>query len=274
MKRILLAALPLLSLFASPAAHAQSKQQALVDRATISLQEMLTRPNGDGRQQFMREAKAVMICPQVFRAGFILAGAGGDCVLAGRAGGGSWSAPAFYVMGSGSVGFQIGIQDSEIVMMILTRRGLEAVMDSQFKFGADASIAVATIGAGVEGDTTAALRADIVAFSQTRGLFAGVALNGSILTSDTAWNRAYYGSDLAARQIVVQMQANNPGANPLRAMLSRFGSSNEPAPGYAPPQQGYNGPPPAGDAGPAPEQPYTPDARGSVSQQQLPPPGH
>jgi hypothetical protein len=158
--------------------------------------------------------------------------------------------------------------------MILTRRGLEAVMDSQFKFGADASIAVATIGAGVEGDTTAALRADIVAFSQTRGLFAGVALNGSILTSDTAWNRAYYGSDLAARQIVVQMQANNPGANPLRAMLSRFGSSNEPAPGYAPPQQGYNGPPPAGDAGPAPEQPYTPDARGSVSQQQLPPPGH
>jgi lipid-binding SYLF domain-containing protein len=273
MKTYLLAALMCLASLLPGAALAQGRQQALVDRATLTLQDMLSTPNTNDRQQMMRQARAVMICPQVFRAGFLLAGAGGNCVLVARDGSGSWSAPAFYVMGSGSVGFQIGIQDSEIIMMILTNKGLGAIMDSQFKFGADASIAIATIGAGVEGDTTAALRADIVAYSQTRGLFAGIALNGSILTSDTAWNRAYYGSDLAARQIVMQMQVNNPGANPLRATLGQFGARAAPAgyapagyaaPGYAPPQPAYASQPDS--------TPYTPDTRDSVSQQSLPPP--
>ena len=269
MKRWLLVALiaPFIPALSTPA-FAQNRQQALVDRATLTLQDMLSTRNANDRQSAMRQARAVMICPQVFRAGFILAGAGGNCVLVARDGGGSWSSPAFYVMGSGSVGFQAGIQDSEIIMMILTNRGLGAIMDSEFKFGADASVAVATIGAGVEGDTTAALRADIVAYSQTRGLFAGVALNGSILTSDTAWNRAYYGSDLAARQIVMQMQVNNPGANPLRTVLGQVGARTV-VPRYAP---AYNGPQPAYQ-GSGDSVPYTPENRGAVSQQSLPPVG-
>ena len=252
-------------------AVAQTRQQALVDRATLAVGDMLDVPSGRDRLQAMRQARAVMVCPQVFRAGFVLAGAGGNCVLVARDGAGSWSAPAFYVMGSGSVGFQIGIQDSEIIMVILTNRGLNAIMDSQFKLGADASVAIANMGSGVEGDTTAALRADIVAYSQTRGLFAGVALNGSILTSDTAWNRAYYGADLAARQIVMQMQVNNAGANPLRTILGRFGNVTPrgagpmAASGFAPAQPAYT---------PADAAPYTPEPRGSVSQQALPPVGH
>jgi lipid-binding SYLF domain-containing protein len=264
MNKLLLAALTVLAAWLPAAAFAQPRQQALVDRATLTLQEMLDVPNANDRQQMMRRARAVMICPQVFRAGFLLAGAGGNCVLVARDGSGSWSAPAFYVMGSGSLGFQIGIQDSEIIMMILTNRGLAAIMDSEFKFGADASVAIATIGAGVEGDTTAALRADIVAYSETRGLFAGIALNGSILTSDTAWNRAYYGSDLAARQIVMQMQVNNPGANPLRMMLTHYGARAATPLGYAPAQPAYSDQPES--------EPYTPDSRGAVSQQSLPPP--
>jgi lipid-binding SYLF domain-containing protein len=243
--------------FARPAA-AQERQQALVDRSTLALQEMLSPPGANDRRNAMRHARAVIICPQVFRAGFVIGGSGGDCVLVARDGGGSWSAPAFYAMGSGSFGLQVGIQDSEIIMMILTNKGLAAVMDSQFKFGGDASVAVATIGSGVEGDTTAALRADIVAYAQTRGLFAGVALNGSILSSDTAWNRAYYGSDLAARQIVMQMQVNNPGANPLRASLSQFGGATPV----------YTSPPPQTDS-----MPYAAQPQGAVSQQPLPPPG-
>jgi lipid-binding SYLF domain-containing protein len=275
MKHLLLAAL----LVALPQlAHAQSKQQALVDRSTIALQEMLSNSNDANRQEAMREARAVMICPQVFRAGFVLGGSGGDCVLLARDGGGSWSAPAFYAIGSGSVGLQIGVQDAEFIMMILTNKGLAAIMDNQFKFGGDASIAVATIGSGVEGSTTAALHADIVAYSKTRGLFAGAVLQGSILSSDTAWNHAYYGADLAARQIVMQMQANNAGANPLRGLLTQYGGRpaqrsygadyNAPrySPGYAPPHQPYRDP---NDS-----TPYSPEARSSVSQQSLPPVGH
>src|SRR5215472_9090419 len=101
-------------------------------------------------------------------------------------------------MGGGSFGLQIGIQDAQFIMLIMTEKGLRAILDSQFKLGADASIAIATIGAGVQGSTTTALGADIIAFSQTRGLYGGISLAGSIMGQRSDWNRAYYGRDLAS----------------------------------------------------------------------------
>lgn len=261
-------------------ARAQSAQQALVDRAALSVQDMFAVPNPSQPGDWLRHARAVMVCPRVFRIGFIFGVSGGECALLARDAAGSWSAPAFYEFRNGSFGLQAGIQDAETVMMIMSQRGLAAIMDSQFKFGADASITVVTLGAGAEADTTAALRADILASSQARGLFASIALNGSLLSSDTAWNRAYYGRDLAARQIVVQMQVNNPGADPLRALLTRFGGPGPTMatylpprqPAYAPPARAYeppgarSAPPPAVTAGPQPLMP--------VQQQSLPPPRH
>ena len=168
-----------------------------------------------------------MICPRVFKAGFFFGGEGGACVLLARAGNGTWSYPAFYGMGSGSFGFQIGIQDAQFVMMIMTEKGLRAILDSQFKLGADASLAIATIGAGVQGATTGALGADIVAFSQTRGLFGGISLEGSLMGQKSEWNRAYYGREMGTRQIVMDMQASNPGADPLRDVLTRYGTAEQ-----------------------------------------------
>jgi lipid-binding SYLF domain-containing protein len=214
-------------------ARAQAAQQDLVDRATLTLQEVLGGPGDEVGRNELQHARAVMICPRLFKAGFLFGGEGGGCVLVARDGAGSWSSPAFYGLGGGSIGLQIGIQDSELVMMILTERGLSAVMDSQFKIGADASVAIATIGAGVGGATTAALTADIVAFERARGLFAGASIQGTVLATDTNANRHYYGQDLAARQIVMQMQASNPNADPLRAALMRFGNPTPVA--YAPP---------------------------------------
>jgi lipid-binding SYLF domain-containing protein len=164
-----------------------------------------------------------MVCPRIFRAGFIVGGQGGSCVLLARDGAGSWSSPTFYSLGSGSIGFQIGVQDAQVMMMILTSKGLSALMDSQFKIGADASVAVATIGGGIAGSTTAAVGADIVTVAKARGLYAGVALDGSLMSSRSESNRAYYGQDYSARQIVIDMTAHNPGADPLRAMLMRYG---------------------------------------------------
>jgi lipid-binding SYLF domain-containing protein len=218
MTRFLLAALlALLPL----AARAQTEQQTLVDRATLTVQDMFTPADANAQRSLLPKAKAAMICPRIFKAGFIFGGQGGNCVLVSR-GPSGWSAPAFYVMGSGSFGLQAGVQDSELVFLILTDRGLQAVLDSQFKIGADATIAVATIGAGVEGDTTAALRADIVAFALNRGLFAGISLQGSLISSKSEWNREYYGRPLGAPQIVMQNEASNPGAAPLREVLTRF----------------------------------------------------
>jgi len=202
------------------AAHAQTEQQALVDRATLTVQEMLSETSNVQARKLLKNAKGAMVCPRVFKAGFILGGEGGSCVLVGRTDKG-WSSPAFYGMGSGSVGFQIGVQDSQIIFLVMTDNGLKALMNSQFKFGGDASVAVATIGVGVQGSTTTALRADIVAFAATRGLFAGVSLEGSVISQRTEWNQTYYGQGFSPQQIVLSGQGQNPGAEPLREMLTR-----------------------------------------------------
>jgi lipid-binding SYLF domain-containing protein len=194
----------------------------MVDQATLTVNELLTDANFRDALPLLRRARAVMILPRLFRAGFIIGGEGGGGVLVGRDGSGSWTSPAFFGTGSGSVGLQIGIQDAQVIMMIMNDRALTAILDSQFKFGADASVAVATIGGGIEGSTTAALSADIVAVSKTRGLFAGAALEGTIMSSRSEWNRAYYGRDASARQIVVGAEVHNPAADGLRGALLRF----------------------------------------------------
>lgn len=219
-RRFLLLATPALLL--APRAARASDQQAMVDQATLTVNEILGDPNFRDGVNLLRRARAVMVLPRLFRAGFIIGGEGGGGVLVGRDGSGGWSSPAFFGTGSGSVGLQIGIQDAQVIMLIMNDRALNAVLDSQFKFGADASVAVATLGAGIEGATTAALRADIVALAKTRGLFAGAALEGTLMSSRSEWNRAYFGREASARQIVVGAEVHNPAADGLRAALLRF----------------------------------------------------
>jgi len=226
MRRLIALGWVALGLSACAGTPAPGEPQVLVDRSTLAVQELL----GNDRDllsaaSMLRNARAVMVCPRVFRAAFFGGGEGGGCVLVGRDGSGGWSSPAFFSLGSGNIGFQFGIRDSQTLLIIRSDRALNAVLDSQFKFGADASLAVATYGGTVQGATTANLGADIVAVSRSRGLFAGVALDGTILSSRSEWNNAYYGQEFSARQIVVQVAAHNPGADPLRAVLARFGST-------------------------------------------------
>ena len=266
MIRILLAAtaLAVLPWLAPRPAHAQGDQQTLVDRSTLAIQEMVNQDLSDDPRRMLGRARAVMICPRVFKAGFFFGGEGGACVLLARAGNGTWSYPAFYGMGSGSFGLQIGIQDAQFVMMIMTEKGLRAILDSQFKLGADVSLAIATIGAGVQGATTGALGADIVAFSQTRGLFGGISIDGSLMGQKSEWNRAYYGREMGSHQIVMDMQASNPGADPLRDVLTRYGTPEQKQ-AAVPAPAAYQPPPVAG--APTDLQPRSP-----VQQQSLPPP--
>ncbi len=278
------AALAMLALLqASCSANTPGEQQTLVDRATLTVQEMMTQTVSQDPRNLLRRAKGVMICPRIFKAGFFFGGEGGNCVLLARAGNGTWSYPAFYTIGSGSFGLQIGIQDSELLMLIMTEKGLNAVLDSQIKLGAGASIAVATMGAGIQGSTTTAVGADIVAFSSTRGLFGGIALEGSVMSAQTPWNQSYYGRSFAARQLVMDMQGSNPGADPLRALLTRYGSAGNvvsapaqtPPPGYAPAYPQYEPPGRQSAAPPSTEGSSTapPSGRGPVQQQNLAPPG-
>ncbi|MGD0102416.1 MAG: lipid-binding SYLF domain-containing protein [Rhodopila sp.] len=283
------AALAVLALLqAGCSASTRGEQQTLVDRATLTLQDMMTQNVSQDPKDLLKRAKGLMICPRIFKAGFFFGGEGGNCVLLARAGNDTWSYPAFYTIGSGSFGFQFGIEDNELLMMILTDHGLNAVLDSQIKLGANAGIAVATIGAGIQGSTTTAVGADIVAFAASRGLFGGVALEGSVMSAQSQWDQSYYGQPVGARQLIMQMQGSNPGADPLRDLLTRYGSHNttytspppqQQQPGYAPPYPQYQPqgtaapqPPPAPNGySPQPSSGYPPppQGRGPVQEQNL-----
>lgn len=252
MRRVLLAGL--LGLF-PVLAHAQTEQQQLVDRASLAAQELLNERDGHDAQFVLRHARAVVICPRVFKAGFLFGGMGGDCVMAARDAAGSWSSPAFYSLGGASFGFQAGVEDAEVMFLIMNDRGLRAIMDSQLKLGAGASATFVDLGGGVEGATTTALSADIVGFSRARGLYAGVTLGGSMLSSKSDWNQAYYGRPVGTPDIVIGMQATNPGGDPLREILSRYGAQV------------------AANTAPIPLQPMGPaPSRGPIQQQNLAPP--
>lgn len=233
--------------------------QALVDRSALTVQEILAEENDRlDAASLLRRARGAVVCPRSFRVAFFAGGEGGGCVLLGRDAAGSWSSPAFYAVGSGSLGFQAGIQDSQTLLLLMNERALNAIIEGQFKFGADASLAVAHVGGSVEAATTTALGADILSFSRSRGLFAGLAFEGSVLQPQGQWNAAYYGREATPRQIVVEMTVHNPGADPLRAALLRHGGGAAAAP-----------PPVAGPAAAPARRPVT---GGGVSRAPLPPP--
>jgi lipid-binding SYLF domain-containing protein len=268
MRRILLLSLTLGLLAGCASAPRQGEQQALVDRATLSVQEMLGGGNDAlDAASLLRRARGVLVCPQIFRGGlFFVGGEGGGCVLVGRDAAGGWTSPAFYTLGSASFGLQMGVQDAQLLILIMNDRALNAVLDSQFKFGADAALTVATFGGGVQGATTGAAGADIVAFARSRGLYGGITLAGSLLSQRSEWNRGYYGREVGGRDVIRAVAVHNPGADPLRAVLMRYGSA-----AAASPQPTVER---LGNAPPAFQQPQgvaTPPARGRVEATPLPP---
>jgi len=209
-------------LLAAWPARADARRQSLVDQCLASGRKVLTGKDYPDAPRSMAKAKAVLIIPELVQGGFIVGAAGGRGVLVARSSPNDWSYPAFYDMGSGSLGFQVGGKVSEIVFIIVTEKGLNAILNSKFKFGAEAGVTMVAVGAGIEGATTAAGGADIVAYSNSNGLFAGASVEGSYLDADNEWNTLYYGQGATARSIVVDRKFSNPGAEPLRQFLAKW----------------------------------------------------
>jgi lipid-binding SYLF domain-containing protein len=208
-----------IALFAAPAL-AQQDQQDIVDKARITLNALRGDPDHPGLANALARAKAVIIIPSLLKAGFIVGGEGGSGVLLARGANGEWSAPAFYTMASGSIGLQVGAQDAEVIFTVMTDKGLQQVIQNQFKLGADASIAVGPKGGGVEASTTLNMGADIYSFSRARGAFAGGSFEGSFIKAREEWNKIYYGQTLSVEDIVLHGKASNPGADALRQALA------------------------------------------------------
>ncbi len=165
------------------------------------------------------DASGILIFPRVVKGGFIAGVELGTGVLLSRTDTG-WSYPAFYMLSAGSIGFQLGLQETAIIMIIRNQSALESIIEHQGKFGAEIGVMVGWSGIGYESATTSNLGVDIVAFTGPGfGVFGGVAMEGAAMVRRTDLNEYFYGSGATPRSIVLEGQFTNPAADALRAAI-------------------------------------------------------
>lgn len=198
-------------------AAAQNEQQALVNQSQTTLSNFMRDPEMKWLQQNIGRAKAVLIAPEIVKAGFIVGGSGGRAVLVAR-NGGKWVGPAFYTLATASIGFQAGIAASEMVTLVMTEKGMNSLMASSFKFGGDASVAAGPVGAGAKSDVAA----DLIAFSRSKGVYGGLNLDGTVVSSNDDWNKAFFGKPALPPDILIKGTASNKGADKLLAEITRY----------------------------------------------------
>ncbi|HEY1461057.1 MAG TPA: lipid-binding SYLF domain-containing protein [Casimicrobiaceae bacterium] len=209
------------ALFVATSANAlaQSEQQKLVNAADTTFSNFIRDPDMTWLQQNLGRAKAVMIAPQIVKAGFIFGGSGGRAVVLARdAQTGKWVGPGFYTLATASVGFQAGVAVSEAVTLVMTEKGLNSLLSTSVKLGGDASVAAGPVGAGAKSDVVA----DFVSFSRAKGVYGGLNLDGTVINITNDWNELYYQKKgLLPPDILVRAAAKNKGADKLVADVSR-----------------------------------------------------
>jgi len=205
---------------AAPGAKAAGEEdaQGIVDKARVTFGEFMRDDNYGWMRDHLKDAKGVLIYPQVLKAGFIFGGSGGTGVLLAKdSKTGEWSNPAFYTMGSVSFGLQIGGESAEVVLLVMSQKGMDSLLSSKFKLGGDASIALGPVGGGAKADITT----DFISFAKSKGLYAGLNLDGSYLSVRDTLNKAYYGKEATPVDIIVKKSVTNTGAVPLREELKK-----------------------------------------------------
>ena len=204
-----------------PAAHAADAQRVVDGARSTVIKLRNDKVLGSTARDLLHRARAVLIVPRLVKVGFILAGEGGTGVLLVRDPKEGWSYPAFYGLGGGSVGFQIGGEISRVMLIIMSERALEAVMRDQFKIGAEADLTVATLSAGAEAATTSNAGADIYAVAGSKGLFGGVSLKGAVISARPKLDADYYERSVSAEDIVLHHAVLNAFADALRSTLAK-----------------------------------------------------
>jgi lipid-binding SYLF domain-containing protein len=213
--------------FAHPAplgAEDNTKEADRVENAGKVAKEIMDIPDNIP-QSLIDKAECVIILPSVLKAAFIVGASYGRGVMSCRGGGsfrGPWSAPSMMALEGGSFGFQLGGQATDFVLLIMNERGASAILSSKVKLGADAAAAAGPVGRNAQADTDVTLRAEVLTYSRSRGLFAGVSLEGSTLRPDNDANEKLYGKKVAAKDIVLRKAvATPPSAKLLIATLTK-----------------------------------------------------
>ena len=197
------------------AADDAAEAKGLVVKSKETLSEFAANKDFPTFGPALGKAKAVLIFPQILKAGFILGGSGGSGVLLVRDAKGDWTGPAFYTMGSASLGFQAGASAAEVVMIVNSQKALDSLYSNKFKLGGDASVAVGPKGVG----TGASLTADFIVYSTVKGAYAGMSVDGSVLDVRQSLNQAYYGKPATPVDILVKKEATSADAAGLRSTV-------------------------------------------------------
>ncbi len=196
-----------------------NEPEQLIDKSRISFQSMMSDNQYPSLVDLASRAKAVLIVPNLLRAGFFFGGRGGNAVMLVRNADGSWSPPAFYTLGGLSFGLQFGGESSELVVTIMTEKGLNAVLDRQVTLGGDAGLAIGELGKGATAATGIGLQSDMYAFARSSGLYVGVSLEGSVIAPRHTWNQQLYGLDATPRSILID-RASTGQSESIRSIIA------------------------------------------------------
>jgi SH3 domain-containing YSC84-like protein 1 len=217
-------------MFAATTLFAANKEQKRLENSGTVMQEVMNVPD-DIPQELLEKAECIIVFPSVLKAAFIVGGSYGRGAMVCRTGehfNGPWGSPAMYALEGASVGFQLGGQATDLVLLVMNERGASSILNSQVKLGADASAAAGPKGRDASADTDAYLRAEILSYSRTRGLFAGISLEGSTLRPDDDASADVYGRKLTAKEIVLGGKvAVPPSGRHLVRVLEKSAPRNE-----------------------------------------------
>ncbi|HTZ47547.1 MAG TPA: lipid-binding SYLF domain-containing protein [Verrucomicrobiae bacterium] len=219
-----------LGLAATTGLFAANKEQERLENAGVVMQEIMNIPDNIP-QEVLEKAECVIVFPSVLKAAFVVGASYGRGAMVCRTGEhfrGPWGAPAMYALEGGSVGFQIGGQATDLVLLIMNERGASSILSSKVKLGGDASVAAGPVGRDAAANTDAYMRAEVLSYSRTRGLFAGISLEGSTLRPDDDATADVYGRKLTAKEIVLGENIHVPASGRhLVAVLQKSSPRNE-----------------------------------------------
>lgn len=214
--------LALLTTSAAPAS-AQSKEQKRITDASAALEELVRTPDQGIPQHILDRAEAIVVIPSLVKGGFIVGAEHGRGVMSVRdRTAGRWSSPGFVALTGGSIGWQIGVQSVDLVLLVMNSKGVKDLLENEFKFGANASVAAGPVGRHGEASTDASLSAEILAYSRAKGLFAGLSLDGASLRIDKDANKDFYGAPISAADVVRGLSKTTPAGDQWTSTLARL----------------------------------------------------
>jgi lipid-binding SYLF domain-containing protein len=220
MKKTLLVVVFGLMATAAWAAGDRDKLVGRVAAAGTIMDEIMAAPDSSIPGEVLESAHCVAIVPSMLKGGFVVGGSYGKGVATCRTDAG-WSAPAFFMVGGGSVGLQIGGEAVDLVMLVMNEKGMRNLLSSKFKLGADASVAAGPVGRHAEAATDWKMRAEVLTYSRARGLFAGISLNGAAVRQDKSDTRDFYGRMVPFRTILTGKITPPADAGPFLTAVSK-----------------------------------------------------